>query len=57
MGFLWFVIGFFVGGTIGGMLMAAASVAKRSDYFGPEQLWAGVCEGTGVSEKKVGHED
>ena len=52
MGFLWFVIGFFVGGTIGGMLMVAASVAKRSDYFGPEQLWSGVCEGTGVNEEK-----
>lgn len=39
MGVLWFVIGIFVGGFIGTLLMAAACLAARSDHLRQKQIW------------------
>jgi hypothetical protein len=39
MGVLWFVIGIFVGGSIGTLLMAAACLAARSDHLIQKQTW------------------
>lgn len=52
---LWFVVGFFVGGSVGTTLMAAACAAGRSDCFNsrPQQLWTGACEGTEILKRIV----
>ena len=52
---LWFVVGFFVGGSVGTILMAAACAAGRSDYSNsrPQQLWTGAFEGTEILKRVV----
>jgi len=44
MGVLWFVIGIFVGGSIGTLLMAAACLAARSDHLIQKNTWPGAYE-------------
>jgi len=45
MGVLWFVMGLFVGGSIGTLLMAAACLAARSDHLRQKNTWPEAYEG------------